>query len=200
MGPKINRSVEDFGAGISADGLELYFSSNRLGGYGYSDIYVATRATTNDPWGDPVNLGPVVNSAYPDQFSFLSLDGLLLLFSDGMNPPFRPDGYGGGDIWISRRATLSDPWQAPVNLGPMINGPGSDRGPLISPDGSTLYFITYLGGVWENWQAPILAAPVCGDANHPYPAVDLNKDCRVDLADLAVLLAHWLECTAPECD
>jgi hypothetical protein len=50
------------------------------------------------------------------------------------------------------------------------------------------------------WQSPILAAPTCGDADHPYPAVDLNKDCLVDFADLALFLAHWLECTAPECN
>ena len=37
---------------------------------------------TNDPWGDPVNLGPVVNSAYSEQYLSLSPDGLLLLFSD----------------------------------------------------------------------------------------------------------------------
>lgn len=41
--------------------------------------------------------------------------------------------------------------------------------------------------------------PFCGDANHPYPVGDLNKDCRVDMLDLAILISHWLECTAPEC-
>ncbi|NIM98071.1 MAG: hypothetical protein GTO24_08345, partial [candidate division Zixibacteria bacterium] len=46
---------------ISADGLELYFSSDRPGGYGLDDIYVMTRATTEDDWGEPVNLGPIVN-------------------------------------------------------------------------------------------------------------------------------------------
>lgn len=40
----------------------------------------------------------------------------------------------------------------------------------------------------------------CGDPEHPYPVGDLNQDCRVDLADLAILLSHWLECTGPACD
>lgn len=35
----------------------------------------------------------------------------------------------------------------------------------------------------------------CGDYRHPYPPGDVNEDCRVDLADLAVLAEHWLECT-----
>ncbi len=47
---------------------------------------------------------------------------------------------------------------------------------------------------WENF------LPSCGDKDHPYPVMDFNQDCRVDLADFALFAAHWLECTAPECD
>jgi len=43
------------------------------------------------------------------------------------------------------------------------------------------------------------ALPQCGDPNHPYPIGDLNKDCRVNFLDFAMLTLHWLECTAPEC-
>jgi hypothetical protein len=39
----------------------------------------------------------------------------------------------------------------------------------------------------------------CGDYRHPYPAGDLNKDCRVDFSDIAVIALHWLDCTW-ECD
>ncbi len=39
--------------------------------------------------------------------------------------------------------------------------------------------------------------PRCGDLDHPYPPGDANQDCRVDLADLAVMAANWLTCTAP---
>jgi len=42
--------------------------------------------------------------------------------------------------------------------------------------------------------------PVCGDINHPYPEGDLNEDCIVDMGDLNIVLANWLECTKPECD
>jgi len=37
----------------------------------------------------------------------------------------------------------------------------------------------------------------CGDANHPYPVGDLNQDCRVDCADLVILLNHWLQDNNP---
>jgi hypothetical protein len=35
----------------------------------------------------------------------------------------------------------------------------------------------------------------CGDYKHPYPVGDLNKDCRVDMADFTEMCLHWLECT-----
>jgi hypothetical protein len=45
----------------------------------------------------------------------------------------------------------------------------------------------------------IADASCCGDYKHPYPAGDLNKDCRVDFYDIAVIGLHWLDCTW-ECD
>jgi len=39
---------------------------------------------------------------------------------------------------------------------------------------------------------------VCGDAAHPYPPMDFNRDCIVDFADFAMFLEHWLECTHPQ--
>jgi OOP family OmpA-OmpF porin len=66
---------------ISADGLSLYFSSTRVGGYGGTDIWVATRNTTADPWGEPVNLGPNVNTDSDDWSPCISTDGLTLVFS-----------------------------------------------------------------------------------------------------------------------
>jgi Tol biopolymer transport system component len=200
LGPTVNSSATDRSPWISLDGLELHFESDRFGGYGKSDIYVTRRATVNDPWGQPANLGPVVNSQYNESWSCLSPDGRLLLFSDRVSGAPRPAGYGNADMWMAQRASLSSPWEPPMNLGAVANSPSHDVQPRISADGSTLYFSTLSGAIWENWQAPIFAGPACGDSDHPYPAVDLNKDCRVDFADLAVLLAHWLECTAPECD
>ena len=205
LGPLVNTRADEMSGSISSDGLEFYFSGYardaarvRPGGYGESDLWVTKRATRNDPWGTPVNLGPVVNSAYQDVRPYLSADGLLLFFDSQ-----RPGGYGRADLYVTRRASLSSPWGPPVNLGPIVNTPAYEECVFLSADGSTLYWDCDRPGGYggsDIWQAPILSAPVCGDSEHPYPAVDLNKDCRVDLADLAVLLAHWLECTAPECD
>ncbi len=179
LGPNVNSSSGDVCPWISADGLELYFVSARSGGYGASDIYVARRATTDDPWGTGVNLGAVVNSAYEEQWLSLSPDGLLLLFSERYGYTPRPGGYGGPDMWMTRRATLSDPWQAPVNLGPNVNCASVDGAPRISPDGRTLYFVSQRSGTWDVWQAPII------------PTCDFNSDGIVDIADVAIMVEHW---------
>jgi len=88
------------------------------------------------PWGAPVNLGAVVNSPYNEQHPAISKDGLSLYISST-----RPEGgYGGSDIWVSRRASIDDPWGAPENLGPNINSAGNDFAPTFTPDGHEMYF------------------------------------------------------------
>ena len=87
------------------------------------------------PWGAPVNLGAVVNSPYIEQHPAISKDGLSLYISST-----RPGGYGGTDIWVSRRASIDDPWRAPENLGPNINSAGNDVAPTFTPDGHEMYF------------------------------------------------------------
>jgi len=185
LGPVVNSSYMDGSPSISSDGLELHFSSHRSGGYGSADIWVSRRATKNDPWEEPTNLGPVVNSSASDSIPFISSDGLLLFFSEErLNAPIRPGGFGNQDMWVTRRASISDAWGAPVNLGPRVNSPSLEAAPRVSPDGSTLYFNSErsggLGGVWGDiYQAPII------------PIVDLNADGIVDADDMCIMVDHW---------
>ncbi|UCH51487.1 MAG: PD40 domain-containing protein, partial [Chloroflexota bacterium] len=189
LGPTINRSgVQERSPWISPDGLELYFMSHRPGGYGGTDFWVTRRTTENDPWGEPENLGPIVNSSYYESYLSLSPDGLLLLFNESYTAdrPRRPGGYGASDMWMSRRSSVSAPWQEPVNLGPKINSPSGDFLPRISLDGRMLYFCSERSG-WEYWQAPII------------PIVDFNGDGYVDVIDVSILTDHWGE-DYPLCD
>ena len=186
LGPVINSTNWDGTPWLSPDELELYFySMNRAGGYGDGDIWVSTRLTRNDPWGEPVNLGPTVNSSACEIGGALSPDGLLLFFSEDIIGPLRPGGLGGSDLWVTRRTTVFDPWGVPVNLGPIVNSAGHDCGPRISPDGSTLYFCSKrpggFGGPFygDIWQAPII------------PIVDLNRDGIIDSADMRIMVDHW---------
>ena len=137
LGPTINSPHSDFPGSFSSDGLGMYFDSNRSGGsWDTYDIYVSTRATTDDAWGTPVKLGPPVNSSTVDAGSIISTDGLSLYFTS-LN---RAGGYGSLDIRVATRATVSDPWGEPVNLGPTINTSQDDFATSISSDGLVLYF------------------------------------------------------------
>ena len=174
LGELVNTSFHDTEPSISADGLELYFSSDRPGGYGESNIWVTKRQTRNDPWQEPVNLGPTINSG-TEGTPNISTDGLVLLFASG-----RSGGYGKGDIWLSRRKSKEDPWQEPVNIGPPVNDSGGQWAPCISHDGSTLYF-TDSGkqpkyGCFDLWQVDVS------------PSVDFNGDDYIDIEDLLILV------------
>jgi hypothetical protein len=187
LGPPINTSSYDMLPWITPDGLELYFSSDRPGGYGVNDIWVATRATPNEEWGEPVNLGPPVNTAAGEYHPCLSPDGLVLFFSDYDNPStrYRPGGHGESDMWMSRRKSTADPWEEPVNLGPGMNTSDYDSQPRISPDGSVLYFTSArsgkIGGFSDIWQSSVT------------PIVDLNADGIVDSVDMCIMVDHWGE-------
>jgi len=188
LGSSVNSSFLDMGASISADKLELYFGSLRLGGSGDWDIYVTRRTTLSSPWSTAENLGPTVNSEAYDGHPCISRDGLTLFITSA-----RPGGYGDWDIWMSRRATKDDDWSNPVNLGRAINTWAGEGEPSISADGRILYFSDWMtprpGGVGsvDLWQAPI------------EPVVDFNGDVIVDAKDVLIMMEHWGE-NYPLCD
>jgi Tol biopolymer transport system component len=174
--------MDEIRPAISADGLSLYFSDHqdvRPGGYGKADIWVTTRETVDTPWSEPVNLGPIVNSPRFDARPCISSDDLVLLF-DSWN---RDGGYGKFDLYMTKRASSSDPWGTPVNIGPPVNSLKTEENPSISPDGSTLYFCSADRpgghGDYDLWQAEFI------------PIVDLNGDGIVDSADMVIMVDNW---------
>jgi len=135
LGETVNSEANDWAPSLSADGLELYFHSTRLGGYGTANIWVTTRETTDSQWwSTPRNLGPTVNNHEAGTPS-LSADGLELYFCSP-----RPGGSGHQDLWVSKRAFFKDDWGDPVDLGSTVNSSSADTSPCISPDGLELYF------------------------------------------------------------
>ena len=118
-----------------------------LGGLGGSDIWVSQRASLDDPWGPPQNLGPNINSKDNDIAPDISPDGHWLFFSSN-RPPASPSG---AQIWVSFRQGTDDDfgWEPAVNLGPDINLPGvDDNAPTFFHDHKTgvisIYFNSHL--------------------------------------------------------
>jgi Tol biopolymer transport system component len=136
LGSPVNTSDIDWCPSLSPDGCTLYYASRRSGGIGNSDIWVTTRATTDDAWGEPVNLGTPVNHSGNDGTTFISEDGLELYFAS----LFRSGGYGADDLWVSTRETKEDEWGAPMNLGPVVNSDDEELFPALSADGLSLFF------------------------------------------------------------
>ena len=109
LGPSINSVHAEGEPYISADGLSLYFSSNRPVGFGAADIWVSRRASISEPWGDAANLGSQINTSYVDATNTLSADGLSLYFTSN-----RPGGSGSNDIWVSTRVSVTASWGTPT--------------------------------------------------------------------------------------
>jgi hypothetical protein len=186
LGPIVNSSSHDYAPSISVGGLSLYFTSDRSGGYGGDDIWMATRETTEDDWGTPVNLGASVNSGANERGPSISADALELYFHSS-----RPGGSGGRDIWVATRTTTGDPWDESVNLGPIVNGSSEDLGPSISADGLLLFFasnrsgghgsadlwVTTLDTIDDDWGTPVNPGPPVNSSAEEF-APSISPDGR----------------------
>ncbi len=130
------------GARLSRDDLSLYFASDRPGGFGAIDIWIAHRACRDCPWGEPVNAGPKINSAGGDGSVVFTAGGRTMFFSGGA----RPGGAGDNDIYVTHRADPHDDfsWETPVSVGPGVNTPAHESGPAYVPamtgSGANFYF------------------------------------------------------------
>jgi peptidoglycan-associated lipoprotein len=116
---------------ISNDELTLYFVSNMPGGYGGNDIWKITRTSASDNWGEPVNMGPDINTKGNEMFPFIHSDGTLYFSSDG-HP-----GMGGLDIF--RAKPNGNEWEI-ENMRYPINSPADDFGIIFEKEREAGYF------------------------------------------------------------
>ncbi|MEZ5008447.1 MAG: OmpA family protein [Chitinophagales bacterium] len=131
IGKPISSFSWDAQPSLSADGLSLYFVSNRSGGYGGKDIWVSHYQ--NKRWQEPINLGPEINTEYDEQSPFIHFDNETLYFSSDGHP-----GLGKQDIYFSK---LKDSvFTKPINLGWPINTHQNESGLNISLDGNVAYY------------------------------------------------------------
>lgn len=148
-GPMINDSSgDDFSLRLSNDGKALYFASNRKGGFGTGDMYVATRASLEAPWTLAENLGSPLNTEAFEAFPSPSTDGLTLFFNRSTTFDSQDS-----DIWVSTRAHADDHWSPPERVSGAINSERAEFSPALSPDGNRLYFASERGGSIELWVA-----------------------------------------------
>lgn len=137
LGPEINSRGWDSQPALSGDGQSLYFASDRPGGQGGTDIWVARltdiRQDGMPVWGKPENLGGEINTAADERSPFIAADGTTLYFaSNGL------EGFGGFDLYTSIME-LGE-WSKPLNLGQPINSPADEMFFSASPVGRAFFF------------------------------------------------------------
>jgi outer membrane protein OmpA-like peptidoglycan-associated protein len=108
---------------LAPDGQRLYFSSDDPEGYGGMDLYYLP--WKGNYWGNPVNLGPVINTRGNESYPFVNQAGELFFSSDGHG------GLGGKDIFYSRLS--GNVWISPVHIDAPINSRHDDFGIITDP-------------------------------------------------------------------
>jgi hypothetical protein len=107
----LNSDAEERCPGMEGDGLTLYFGSNRAGGLGGMDVYVATRPTRSSAWSQPqpvAELNSSVSEWAPHPAA--GADPLAMVLS-------RTSGDGTSRLlYLTRRSSSIAPWGTPVAI------------------------------------------------------------------------------------
>ncbi|MVN78201.1 OmpA family protein [Hymenobacter sp. HMF4947] len=133
LGAQVNSVSWDSQPTLSPKEDTLYFASDRLGGFGLSDIYFTVKGK-NGQWGKAQNMGPVVNTRESEVSPFFHPLYQVLYFSS------RGQLLNFGDFDIYKTYRVADRWQEPRNIGPLVNGKGSEYYFTIDSQSKNLYY------------------------------------------------------------
>ncbi len=195
LGAPINSDKGDYSISFSLDWGKLVLGSERSGTHGNTDIWYSFRDDIAEPWPDPINCGPNINTVIEDLTPCISPDGNKIYFISWE----RPGGYGSWDIWVSTWDSVAGEWGVPENLGSNVNTYGTDWSPFISCDRSQLYFLSYArppGGMFvsewtdSGWGAPVwLGQDVHENYTEEGPCVTADGS--------TLYFARWVESGVP---
>ncbi|HSD90656.1 MAG TPA: hypothetical protein VLB44_24195 [Kofleriaceae bacterium] len=125
---------------LSPDGLTMYFGSDRLSA-GNRDLFVTTRPDRASPWSVPQRIAELATTQ-DDSGACQSADGLTLIFQSARS--------GSGDLFITTRASTSDPWSPPVVV-PGLDSPMEESQHWCNRDLTVIYFSRYNGSNHDIW-------------------------------------------------
>ena len=163
---------------LSADGNTLYFSSDRPGGFGGTDLYSSERSS-DGKWGEPKNLGAEVNTKYDEKFPFLSAQGILYYSSNAL------DGLGGLDIYMTKLENGA--WAKPENVGAPVNSNRDDFTFVMDSANKTGFFASNRdGGAGDDDIYSFTYDETKLDYKLTVRVIDANTKQPIDLATLAL--------------
>lgn len=126
----------------------IYFSSDREGGYGSGDLYVAE--PVGGGFESPKNLGSSINGPSGEWGSTVDKDEQQLVFESSDRAANLSDS---GDLYLSNR--VDGAWAPPRHLAPPVSSPASDLAPRISRDGRFLDFASNRNGAVQTLRVPL---------------------------------------------
>lgn len=133
LGPAVNSTGWDSHPSLTHSGDTLFFASNRVGSFGLSDIFLSMK-DANGAWGKAQNAGPVINTVNSEVSPFYHHGYNILYFSsNGQALNF-------GDFDIYKSARLPHSWGEPKNIGPLVNGAGSEYYFTIDSKSKDLFY------------------------------------------------------------
>ncbi|GAB3333482.1 hypothetical protein GCM10027429_14120 [Marivirga atlantica] len=133
LGPNINSRAWDSHPSLSINGDSLFFASDRIGGFGLSDIYLSVK-DEDGSWARARNLGPIINTRANEVSPFKHPRYPILYFSSNghlLN-------FGGFDIY--KAPAKSFLWEEPKNIGPLINNEGNEYYFTIDSQSKDLFY------------------------------------------------------------
>jgi outer membrane protein OmpA-like peptidoglycan-associated protein len=133
LGLNINSPAWDSHPSLSHSGDTLFFASDRLGGFGLSDIYYAVKNGKGE-WQKAQNIGAIVNTQGSEVSPFFHHRFNVLYFSSNGQP------LNFGDFDIYKAYKRHNFWSEPKNIGPLVNGRGSEYYFTIDSESSRLYY------------------------------------------------------------
>lgn len=133
LGSNVNSISWDSQPALSHSEDTLYFASDRLGGFGMSDIYFTYKLPAGE-WAPAQNLGPVINTRKNEVSPFYHSEFDILYFSSNGHLV----NFGDFDIYKSYKKNSY--WEEPKNIGPLVNGKGSEYYFTIDSKSKNLYY------------------------------------------------------------
>jgi hypothetical protein len=144
--PELSTTSDDRCAGTGSATLLVNVSSDAPGGFGLTDIWFATRASTTDPWSGLAPL-PEIDTASRDSCGHIADGGRAFVFGSDRQSASTTM------IFLATRTTTTAPFEMPVSLSELGAPPDDAITPWISDDLRYVVFASNRGGMREIYEA-----------------------------------------------
>ncbi len=185
--PGLNTPYWEPHCSVTPDGLNIYFSSDRPGGYGGRDLYRLVKLP-NGEWSAPINLGPEINTIYDEDAPFIAIDNKTMYFSSN-----GPKSMGGFDVFVSIRDE-NNSWSPSINLGSPINSTGDDIYFTTTANGKKAYLTSFRKNGYGDKDIYEIEDNFLGAENIVLLKGNLHNYTQIPLTDSAHVILTCISC------